>query len=314
MESSISKLRLDYLNTFNFLVKYKSFSETARILNKTQGTISMHIKELEHAFGGTNHKQLLIDRNSKNFQLTPEGFLLYSATQKVEEIINNVSKKIDESIGKKQKIIEIQSSSIPGEYILPAYILKYNSKHTNVMIEALISNSQEALRRMRESKSTFCAIGGWFGEFEADYDVKVIGKDTIVIIGREKHPIFDKLKKRGINYSRDDMINDLKEYNWIFRESGSATLDWFMKHFPRSQEIQIGLKFHNNSSILHALENSDALTALSSFVVPSTVKNWALKVIKHKTLPIIERNLYLIKRKGIKLQDFEQKFWDLFNH
>lgn len=313
MQSSVSKIRLDYLNTFNFLVKYKSFSETARILNKTQGTVSMHIKELEYAFGGANHKQLLIDRNSKSFRLTPEGYLLYTATQKIGDIISNVSKRIDESIGKKQKIIEIQSSSIPGEYILPSYILKYNSKHTNVMIEALISNSQEALRKMRDSKSTFCAIGGWFGEFEADFDVKVIGKDKIVIIGRENHPILGKLKIKGTSCTQDDIINELKKYPWIYRESGSATLDWFMNHFPRSQEIQIGLKFHNNSSILQALENSDALTALSSYVVPTTVKNWALKVIKHKTLPIIERNLYLIKRKDYKLQEFEQEFWDLFN-
>lgn len=312
MKHSILKIRLDYLNSFSYLVKYKNFSETARILNKTQGTISMHIKELEKAFGSQDHKQLLINRNSKNFQLTSEGKMLFEATQQLIGLIENVSVKIDASLEKKQKTIDIYSSSIPGEYILPEYILKYKKIHPNINVEAHISNSQDALAHLRNSNAKFCAIGGWLGESNEDFDIKKIGSDKIVIIARENHPIFINLKKLSENLPQDDVIGELMKYLWIFRESGSATFDWFMNQFPNARDFQLGLRFHNNSSILNALENSDALTALSSFVLPTTVNERTLKVVKHKLLPVIKRNLCLIKFKTVNLQKFEQEFWDLF--
>ena len=312
MKKSIGKIRLDYLNTFYYLVKYKNFSETARILNKTQGTISLHIKELEKAFGNNESKQLLIDRTSKRFRLTAEGKLLYETVEKVLALTKTVSDEIEASLGIKEKQIDIFSSSIPGEYILPEFILKYKQKFRDINVEVHISNSQDALAHLNDSSSKFCAVGGLFGELNEELDMKPIGSDKIVIIARENHPIFVDLKNPLENRSQDYVIGELMKYPWIFRESGSATLDWFMNQFPQARNFQFGLKFHNNSSILHALENSDALTALSSFVLSATVNDRTLKVVKHKSLPVIKRNLHIIKYKSAKLQNYEQKFWDLF--
>ena len=59
LKTKLWKIRIDLLNTFKYLVKFQNFSETARVLNKTQGTISMHLKELEEIFGGNRSKIVL---------------------------------------------------------------------------------------------------------------------------------------------------------------------------------------------------------------------------------------------------------------
>ena len=62
---SYAKLRFEHLSIFISLLQIGSFSECAKLIGKSQGTISNVVNDIEESLGGVE----LIIRNSKTFEV-----------------------------------------------------------------------------------------------------------------------------------------------------------------------------------------------------------------------------------------------------
>lgn len=69
----VSALEIDWLRSFVEVAESRGFGRAARRLNRTQSTVSLHIRRLEEATGAR-----LIERGPRRFQLTDGGQTLFA--------------------------------------------------------------------------------------------------------------------------------------------------------------------------------------------------------------------------------------------
>ena len=301
LASKLGKIRLDYLNTFITVVRLESFSATGEALGKSQATVSQQINELEKVFGTP-----LLERNSKKFKVTAFGNQFLALCNTILDSVNNFCQESGADKGLPVELITVATSSVPGESLLPQLFMDFQQSHSNAEFDVDVSNSKQALGDLERKYVKFAAIGNSALLDPKKHESIEIGADEIIILARADHPILKK--KKGKNYQ-----DWLAEYPWVFREEGSATRAVFLQQFPLRDRIRIVLAYHNNQAILNAVENSDALTALSN----STLKNIldSSEIHRFTTLnfvgvPKMERTFQFVKLKDRPLSSLQQIFWD----
>ena len=106
------------LEAFVNAVKYKSFSRAADVMFLTQPTLSTHVGNLENELGVK-----LLNRTGREIVLTARGREFYSYAL---ELLNTRERAVYAVQGDSQSaegILEIQTSTIPGQHYLPARLL-----------------------------------------------------------------------------------------------------------------------------------------------------------------------------------------------
>jgi DNA-binding transcriptional LysR family regulator len=301
------KIRINSLITFRTLVRLSSFSEAAKTLGMTQSAVSQQIAELEDILGHS-----LVDRSSKKFHLTEAGHLILKSIPPILDQMEQIVAQLHALKGEERHLIQIASSSIPGEAILPGLCNRFQLTHPHADFQISISNSDQAMQALLTGKVRLCAIGGIFMENSPQLDTISIGKDEIHIIARKDHPIIEQLKQiPPPDKTRIEKIIELLfSYTWVFREEGSATRKWFLNQFPLGNRLRIGLELHNNLAIVNTIENSDALSIISSNLEPQLLPGRNLELIDHPLLPRIRRDFFLVRLTDQQLPPMEQLFWD----
>jgi DNA-binding transcriptional LysR family regulator len=208
---------------------------------------------------------------------------------------------------------QIAASSIPGEIILPPLCSEFLHHFPGTEIQIAISNSQNAIRQLMRGDVHLCAVGGLFDQDQEQIIRSFLGADEIKILARINHPILSDISAFGEKVSQKLLISELAKYPWIFREEGSATRRWFMENFPGARQFTVALEFQNNFAIINALERSNAITALSSHLIPGMISGRQIQVIENPLLPSIKREFYILRLKDQKLASAEQQFWDFLN-
>ncbi|MFW9818372.1 MAG: LysR family transcriptional regulator, partial [Candidatus Thorarchaeota archaeon] len=121
-------MNIEYLRNFIKLTQYESFSKLARELPISQSTLSHQISQLEKEFGDV----VLINRTTKMFELTKAGRVLLEYAQKIIEIYDICISEISKFSDKREEIITISASTIPGSHILPKYIADFRNNNPNL--------------------------------------------------------------------------------------------------------------------------------------------------------------------------------------
>ena len=111
---------LRQLETFVEVASLKSFSKAARKLFLTQPTITNHIQNLEKELG-----TVVINRHGKTISLTEAGNVLCEYALNIINLRNTAYYKLSDYKGRIQGTLEISSSSIPKQYILPSILQSF---------------------------------------------------------------------------------------------------------------------------------------------------------------------------------------------
>ena len=129
---------LKQVRSFLEVVQEKNFTRASRKLKLGQATISHHIGSLEDMLGVR-----LINRTSKNFELTQEGETFKKFCEGMTAEIDNLRHELEDALP--TGITRITSSTIPSTYILPGAIARIRSKEKNFFYSVEISDSREAI-------------------------------------------------------------------------------------------------------------------------------------------------------------------------
>ncbi|MEG1930863.1 MAG: selenium metabolism-associated LysR family transcriptional regulator [Anaerovorax sp.] len=198
------------IEAFANVVKYKSFSKAGDACFLTQPTISAHIGTLEKELGIQ-----LIDRGSKEVKPTKQGELFFKYAI---DMINTRERAIHSLQGFSSNIegiLEIQASTIPGQYLVPQLMCQFKEKYPKVRYYMEQSGSRMVMENLLEHKGEI----GFTGDKGVDrLDYSLLKKDKVVLItpdNRKFRQIYEK--------SKTIQLKDFIKEPFLFREKGSGT-------------------------------------------------------------------------------------------
>ncbi len=267
------------LKVFLSVYKHKSFSRASKDLRISQPTITEHIKYLENYLGVK-----LFDRIGRNIYPTEQAHQLYEKSINIVEAFYNLKDLV-----KKEHYGEIKlfSSSIPGNYILPKFIVKFLEERKEFCINLEVSDSKVVIEKIVNDEGYIGFVGTKLINDKLEYEV--FKKDEIILSASSKCKIPDKIN-----------LSDLKNYNFVLREEGSGTrheIERFL--FLKGvgfDDLKINLIVQNNEVIKKILLQGDYISFLSELSAREEIERGLLKKIIINDLKI-ERNFYIVKKR-----------------
>jgi DNA-binding transcriptional LysR family regulator len=200
-------MNIEYLKTFQEIVRLGSFSETAKKMGISQPAVTFQVQKLEQELG-----VILIDRSQRNITLTPAGKRLLSFAENIGEEREKLRYDLEQLRDKVSGELLIGASTIPGEYLLPTLLAKFKQRYPAVKIQVDVSDSLTVIGKINDND---CEVGfcGIKPEEKDTTSFKIAG-DEIVLIVFPGHPLASK---------RAVAVEELEEEPFIFREKTSGT-------------------------------------------------------------------------------------------
>lgn len=286
------------IEAFINVIKYKSFSKAADASFLTQPTISTHISSLEKELGVT-----LIDRLGRESRPTKQGREFYKYAI---NMINTREKAICAmgEMGKEVSgIVELQASSIPGQYILPTLMSSFRKAYPAVQFYLEESDSSLVWDHILENKGEL----GFTGAYKNNsLGCELLCKDTSVLI-TPKSEKFLALQEKSHSISGRDFLDE----PFVWREEGSATRNTFEEKAYRKQGAKLTVAATLNS--LEAIKQCVA-GGLGVSIVSQVVTEGDGDDADYLTFELadinLEREFYLVYNRNMTLSPVAMQFRD----
>ena len=198
------------IEAFVNVIKYKSFSKAAEATFLTQPTISTHISSLEKELGVT-----LIDRMGKESRPTKQGRAFYNyainllhTRERAISAMENSSKDISGEIN-------IKTSSIPGEHIVPQLIAEFHKHYPKVSFYVEQSDSDKVWNDILDNMGDIGFTGDYRGN---ELKCELLLKDSLVLI-TPKTEKFLRLREESAVILPQSFCRE----EFVWRDEGSAT-------------------------------------------------------------------------------------------
>lgn len=289
---------IHHLKVFLSVYKNRSFSKAGKELLITQPTISEHIKFLENYLN-----KRLFDRIGREIYPTEAGNQLYQEALKIVQEFENLKNKIT---GSEEKSLEldINSSSVPGNYILPKIINDFKKTNNNLVINIKIADSTEVIDSILSDNGLLGFIGTKVNNPKIEQHIFL--QDEIVIIA-----------EKNFDCPQLISIKDLNNFPLIFRETGSGTRkeveNFLEKNGFNLTNIKPDLIFGSNEALKQAVLSSAGIAFISKYCIENELKYKILKIIRLKEGEI-KRNFYWIKKRGRTLPLVYKSFLDFIHN
>lgn len=270
-----------HLLAFVTVVRKKSFTVAARELYMTQPAISWQIKNLEGEID-----LVLIERKERGTKLTEAGKQFYVYAEKIVKAHEQLLEEMKQlKCMEKGKLI-VGASTVPGEYILPAYMSSFKDTYPTTEVEIITGSSELIVEDLINEDIHIGVVGMKIN----DSRITSISfkKDKIILIVRKNHPLVSLSKVSA---------KDLLKYPLVIREKGSGSRKLLedqlekkclrLKHFPYYNELS------GSRAGVTAVKNSDCLAFVSSLVAEDSLKLGDVEKIELEDFNM-NRNIYLI--------------------
>lgn len=282
------------LQTFIYIVRYKSFSKVAEKLFLTQPTITSHIQSLEKELG-----MVLLNRSSKEITMTQGGQILYEYALNILDLKDKALFSLDAYQGKIKGTLTLAASSIPEQFIIPELILEFRKKYKDVLFDIRHYSSSQAIDKICNYDLEFGMVGTKIDHPRLSY--ADLMEDQLVVIAPSHW------KQVPSHFS----VEDLVKTPIILREEGSGTrieLESVLEKFNYSiEDLNIVSFLQSTSAIKEAVKKGLGI---------SIVSEKAIKVEKHfgllQIIPIegitINRKFYFVYNKNRELSPLSDTF------
>lgn len=199
------------LEIFVKVAELGSFSRAAEALFLTQPTVSEHVRGLEDEVGVQ-----LLDRLGRGTTPTRAGTLLLGYARRILTLAREAAQAIEQFQGRVSGELMLGGSSIPGEYIVPAFIGAFRGKYPDVRISLLIGSSREVQQWVEEGRVEIGVVGAP-PSGRALEGRQLMSDELLVVVGAD-HP----WATRG-----SVSLDELKTEPMILRERGSGSRETF---------------------------------------------------------------------------------------
>ncbi len=293
-------MKINTLNMFVKLIDTGSYSKVAEKLDLTQPAVSMQIKFLEERFD----TDLIIKENGK-IKLTPAGKVVYSEAKKIINSWEKITYRVEESKNKSFQKIEIGSSTIPSEYLLPDILAKLDSENIDMKSSIKVGDSEEMIELLEKDKVDIIIVG--YKPENSKYEVKEIAKDELKLIVPKNHKFSRK---------NEISIEELKNEKMLIREVGSGTrkamLEGLKENGININELNIKCEMGSTEAIIAGVQSGLGISFVSKLASSKAHNCSRVQEVDVKGMNF-SRKFYLAFNKNRKDENIIKKFIEIFN-
>lgn len=196
------------LEAFINTVRYGSISKAADACFLSQPTISTHISNLEHELG-----VVLINRKNREISLTPRGEQFYPMAVNMVNM-RAEAERMMKGHSAMDGVLNICTSSIPGEYYLPGLLARYHALYPGVRIHVVQTDTKATEERILNRTGEIGLVGEC-GNEALDYFPIFDDELALLVPNRGKYANME-------NGSRIS-FSEIEDEDFILRDSGSGT-------------------------------------------------------------------------------------------
>jgi DNA-binding transcriptional LysR family regulator len=290
-------IRLEHLKTYLTVVRTHSFSNAAKVLGISQGTVSNHIAALEEYFDAP-----LLKRGVKGVEVTEAGSILEEAAEKILQDVEKTKAKISSTKHKLSGVIKIAASTIPEEHLLPSLIAEFQKQYPDIKFKIKTEDSVSSLLSLQANDVDFAATGSIDG-YSEKFDVLEIGKEELVLIVPCNHTLSNRKSVK---------LEEILQYPYISREETSGTRAEIERIFKSAgispSELQTSLELGSTESVITAVSEGRGISVVSSIASKKAEAAGLVAIMKLENVNST-RKLYLLRPKR-NLLNAAEVFWD----
>jgi len=270
------------LKIFASVFRNKSFSRASDELYLTQPTISDHIRTLEEELDCK-----LFDRLGRTIIPTKEAEVLYSHAMEIIEKANILKESIGQTMKEIKGELIIGASTIPGTYLMPHIMAKFQKRYPSVSFQILVSDSKDIVEKVSRHELLMGAVGAKTTNTQINYTPFM--DDELIVVSSPS-----LIKKE------DMTIRELIKFPIILREEGSGTRKETEKILEGKgisfENIKVAGIFGSTDAVKQAVKAGLGVSILSRFSVTDELKYKILKEIKLIDIQM-KRKFYIVTHK-----------------
>ncbi len=270
------------LKIFASVFRNKSFSRASDELYLTQPTISDHIRTLEEELDCK-----LFDRLGRTIIPTKEAEVLYSHAMEIIEKANILKESIGQTMKEIKGELIIGASTIPGTYLMPHIMAKFQKRYPSVSFQILVSDSKDIVEKVSRHELLMGAVGAKTTNTQINYTPFM--DDELIVVSSPS-----LIKKE------DMTIRELIKFPIIMREEGSGTRKETEKILEGKgisfENIKVAGIFGSTDAVKQAVKAGLGVSILSRFSVTDELKHKILKEIKLIDIQM-KRKFYIVTHK-----------------
>ncbi len=268
-------ISLKQLRVFVAIAQEKTITDAADKLFLSKAAVSMALAELE--------KQLenrLFDRNKNRLIINEQGKRLLPFADEMLSRSHTLEKMFDQE-GPISGKLKIGSSDTVGIQVTPFLLRDFRDHSGHTEQSLFISNTAVICQKLSEFELDIGLVEG--AVRQNDLVVMPWLEDEMVIACPINHPLtrIDKLT-----------FGDLEHSEWILREQGSGTRDFFLNrvasHIHEWHQI---LELNKTEAILNCVAAGMGITCISNYSIAHAVKDGRVEALN---LPLDTKRQYWI--------------------
>lgn len=268
------------------VIELTSFSKAAEAIFLSQPSVSTYINALEKELGTT-----LINRSTKEVAPTLAGKIFYGQAKELLALKSNTVEQIKNLSGNFSGEINILASSVPGQYILPAVIARFNAIYPQISFSVRQADTLEVARGVAGQQAEIGFCGGLVEDDKCDFYDFIT--EQMVLIAPP-----DGGFSATVEYSLEELMATQR---FISRAKGSGTRDQYESYFTKQNvqpaAVNAAISFDNTQSIINAVINGLGVSIVSEFAARTYIENQMVLPLKIKTkLP--QRKFYYVLKKN----------------
>lgn len=206
------------LQVFHAVAKHLSFTKAADALFMTQPAVTFQIRQLEEHFNTR-----LFDRAHGRISLTPAGTLALEYAERILSLSGDMDTRLRELSGEIAGPLLIGASTTIAEFLLPAVLGEFKSRHPGVVPRLFVANSEAVQARVAERTIDLGFIEG--DSHLPSLATDVCCADELRVVCSPDHP----LAKHAAATPKA-----LAEHAYVSREPGSGTRDVIDHYLQKS--------------------------------------------------------------------------------
>lgn len=282
-------MNLHALKIFIVVAKHKSITLAANELLISQPAVTIQIRNLEKEL---NLK--LIEGRGRGIQLTTAGEFLYEQGLRLFRLEENIENKISDF--KERNIqLNISSSYIPINYVLPPLLAQYKLSHPDIFINVALGNVANVEKQVLS--------------YESDIGFVVrsnVGHEDLVFEELMTVPFWFIVHPDHHLANKTIKLKELSNEQIIFRERGSSTRDLLESVFYSNNCSlpPIGIQLQGLHESIKAVEAGYGTTLVPSLSVKNEIIDKKIARVWIEGIEIIQ-SLYICTRKmEVKIEPF----------
>ncbi len=249
------------LKVFQSVAKCLSFTKAAESLHMTQPAVTFQVRQLEEHFNTR-----LFDRAHNKVTLTPTGEKVAEFADKIFGIYAEMESSVRELTGEISGALTIGASTTIAEYMLPALLGEFKTRHPEISLRLKVSNTEGIVAMVEDNVIDLGVVEAPVAN--RNLIVEVCHEDDLVVVASPDH----ELVKRGLMVKPED----IKLYPFVSREEGSGTreviLQYLIQEGINPHDLDICLELGSPEALKGAVEAGLGISIISRSTISKELK------------------------------------------